>query len=284
MSVPDRFHISWENDIDQFTIVSDVAAESAYPLTNMQNANANEWTVFDMTSDTTIQLTGTSATERSATCAAIHNHNLPSDATARWRFFSGESGGGTTEYDSTALQVPHTIPWGSIIAGVDSLGGYFEDEDGLKTHFSVWFDTIQYKSWQLDLSVPTPTDDTVKIDKLWIGFAYCPEFGPEFGTQSIIVDPSQHFRKPGGGMDTVIEPAYRSFVTDFRGTKNAERHVMRNILMRAKKGGDLLISFDPNDARSQGYELTSIYRRTSNSGFIADYYNGNAFALAAEEN
>lgn len=284
MTVPDRFHISWQNDIGQYTIASDVAAESAYPLTNMQNAIANKPTVIDMTSDTAIVMTGSSSTTRTATCFACHNHNLGDDATIRLRLYAGENQTGTKVYDSTATQVPHTIPFGSSIAGVDGAGGHFEDEGNFKPHFSLWFDSVEYKSWQIDFAVPTPTNATVSIDKLWLGFAYCPTYGPEYGAEGILVDPSRHFRKPGGGLDTVEHAAYRAFTCQFRGVKNAERHVLRNILDRAKKGGDLLITFDPNDARSQNYELTSIYRRTTDAGFRSEYYNGNALGLAAEEN
>lgn len=286
MSVPDRFHLSiWPwNYAKDVTIASDVAAESAYPLTNMQSQTPNQPTVWDMSADTAIVLTGSSATERAATCWAIHNHTLPSDATARLRLYDGENQSGTEVYDSTALVVPNTIPWGSIITGIDEFGGYFEDDGYLKTHFSRWFDTVTFKSWQIDLSVPTPVNDMLQIDKLWLGFSYCPVDGPVHGTESIIVSPSIHTRKPGGGMDTVEDRDYRTFAARFEMVPNSERHVLRHILDRCKKGGDMLITFDPNDARSQRYELTSIYRRVSDGRFRGDYFNGNSFGLAAEEN
>ncbi len=284
MSLPDKFHISWKNYIPEYTITSDVSAESAYPLTNMQNQNANELTVLDMTSDTTVEWTFSSATERAANCFAFHNHNLASDATIRLRLFSGEGQTGTTVYDSTATDVPHAIPFGSSIAGIDPAGGYFEDEGNMKTHFSLWFDTVTFKSAQIDIGCPSPTNDTLSVDKLWLGWAYAPTHGPRRDFGSELIDMSEHFRKPGGGMDTVEREAYRTLLLEFPLVVNAERHTLRNILDRAKKGGDLLITPDPNDAQSLFFEGTSIYRRTSDTGFIQTAYNINSFGLALEEN
>lgn len=284
MTVPNRMHLSWNNDIGEYTIASDVAAETAYPLTNMQNGNANDPTVLDMTADTAVVITGSDATERTATCFAIHNHNMPADNTIRLRLFDAVSQGGTTVYDSAATQVPHTIPWGSSIAGVDPYGSYFEALGNMKTHFSLWFDSVAYKSFQIDIAATTSTDNTLSIDKLWLGFAYAPEYGPEHGTNSTQQEDSQHQRKPGGGMETIEGHSRRILQILFRGVENYERHVIRNILDRSKKGGDLLITMDPNDARSQNYERTSIYRRTSNVAFVDAYYNGNDFGLSVEEN
>ena len=284
MSVPDRFHISWQNDIASYTIASDVAAETAYPLTNMQNANANEFTVIDMSADSAVVFTGSSATLRTATCFSIHNHTMPSDNTARLELFDGESQTGTTVYDSTTTSIAHTRPWGSIIAGINPLGGYFEATSNMKTHFSLWFESVEYKSFRITISAPTSTDDLLRIDKLWLGFAFCPRYGPEFNHQSTQVEPSEHDRKPGGGMETVEDYSYREMSFEFAGVENSERHVLRSILDEAKKGGDLLITNDPNDVKSQNYEMTSIFRRTTNNSFSAAKFNWNNFGLAVEEN
>ena len=284
MSVPDRFHISWQNDIAAFTLASDVAAETAYPLTNMQNPNANEFTVIDMTADSAVVLTGSSSTLRTATSFSIHNHTMPSDNTARLELFDGETQSGTTVYDSTVTAIAHTIPWGSIIAGIDAVGGHFEDEGNIKSHFSLWFDSVEYKSFRITISAPTSTDNLLRIDKLWLGFAFCPQYGPEFNHQSTQMDPSEHDRKPGSGMETVEDHSYREMAFEFNGVANSERHVLRHILDKAKKGGDLLITNDPNDAKSQNYEMTSIFRRTSNNGFAGAHFNWNDFGLSVEEN
>lgn len=186
----------------------------------------------------------------------------------------------TPVYDSVA----HTIPFGSIISGIDPLGGSFEAEGNLKAHYSTWFDSVVYRSLRIDLDLPTSTNDTLSIDKIWLGFAWSPTYGPEYGHQSTIVDPSEHQRKPGGGLETVEDYSYKIQLLKFRGHASSERHVLRSILDRAKKGGDLLCTMDPYNNLSLNYEMTSIFRRTNNASFTAQYYNGHALGLSLEEN
>jgi len=297
MSLPDKFHISWKNlaaavknssgVYAAVTLASTVAAESAYPLTNCQNANANEPTVIDMTGETTLSITDTDSPDVlvSINCFALHNHNFPDGTTARFRVFDAINQGGTTVYDSAAIDTDHTIPWGSIIAGIDPVEGNFEEEGHMKTHFSKWFDTVQCKSFQLDITNAAGfTNDQLSLDKLWIGFSYATADGPVFGYGSEMANDSEHQSKPGGGMETVEHDVRRSLVLQFKGVKNAERHVLRHIFDRARMGGDLLITMDPNDVKSMNYELTSIYRRMNSNRWNAQHYNWNNMGLALEEN
>lgn len=285
MSVPDQFHISWQNDIASYTLAADATVETAYPLTNAQSQGANEPAVLDMTGETAVAITGSSATTRTATCFAMHNHTAPDGTTVRLRLYAGEGQTGTVMYDSTATDVMHNIPFGSIIAGIDAIEGNFEDEGQMKAHFSLWFESVEYKSFQVDIANAGGfTNDLLQIDKLWLGFAYCPTYGPEHGWGATQLDDSIHQRKPGGGMDTVPGISRRVLNLDFKMLENSERHVLRHILDRAKKGGDLLITMDPNDTKSQNYETTSIYRRTSDMTFVSEFFNGNSFAISVEEN
>lgn len=287
MSVPDQFHISWRNDIASYTMEADVTVEDAYPLTNCQNPHANEWTVFDMTGETTVVITGSSATERSATCFAMHNHDAPDGTTVRLELFPNESQGGTATYDSTATDVMHNVAFGELIAGYDPIEGNYEDTGHLKTHFSLWFETVTYKSWRITITNATGfTNDALKIDKLWLGFAWYPPYGIDHGGESTIIDDSEHTRKKGGGMETVEDCLRRSLRVQFNpaSLENVTRNRLRFVFDQAKMGGDLLVTLDPNNARSQNYETTSIYRRTNAVSFVSAFYNGNEHAIALEEN
>ena len=106
----------------------------------------------------------------------------------------------------------------------------------------------------------------------------------EYGYESELRDNSIHLDKPGGGMETIEFEARRYLRLNMQGVSNAERHVIRNIFDRAKKGGDLMITIDPNDTNSKNYDGTSIYRRLSNNTFIARSYNYNDLAIALGEN
>lgn len=285
MAVRDVFHISWQNDIASYTLAADATVETAYPLTNCQNSTANMPAVFDMTAETEVAITGSSATTRTATCFAVHNHTCPDETTVRLRLYAGETQTGTVVYDSTATDVMHNIPFGSIIAGIDAIEGNFEDSGHMKTHFSLWFDSVQYKSFKIDIANAGGfTSNALSIDKLWLGFAYAADYGPERGFVSTLIDDSEHQRKPGGGMETVAGDVRRSLNLQFKGVTSAERHVLRRILDVAKMGGDLLATMDPNDLLSMNYETTSIYRRVSQASFANAYYNGNELGLSVEEN
>lgn len=285
MAVRDSFHISWQNDIAAFSLAADVTVETAYPLTNCQNSTANEWAAFDMTAETTVAITGSSATTRIATCFRAHNHTAPDGTTLRLRLYAGETQTGTLAYDSGATDVMHNIPFGSLLAGYDPIEGNFEDAGRMKTGKSFWFETVEYKSFQIDITNASGfTNNVLLVDKFWLGVAFCPQDGPERGFGSTQIDDSEHQRKPGGGMETVQGVIRRSLNIAFKGVSQAERNTLRHILDRAKMGGDLLIAMDPNDAQGFAYETDSIYRRTSQVGFINQFYNGNEFGLSAEEN
>ncbi len=284
MSVVDRIHIGWRNAIANYELTSDVAAEDAYPLSNMQNSNANEPTVFDMSADDAIQITWSSATEEIAGCFAIHNHNLLTTATVRLRLYAGESQTGTVVFDSTDTTIAHVIPWGAALAGEDPWGGAYEASSNLKTHFSLFFENCLFKSARLDISAPDTDSDMVSIDKIFIGPSYCPRLGQEWGWTSSIEDRSEHIRKPGGGMETIKREAVRKLLMDFADVYNVDRIVTRNILDRSQKSGDLLVSCDPNDVKGFKFEASSSYRRTSDINFAEAYYNGSSTMLSLEEN
>lgn len=304
MSLPDRFHISTLNNAVRFrteagawsdiTLASTVAAESAYPLTNMQNEDANDWAVIDMTGQTTVAITdsGSANVTRDACLLIIQGHNCPRNTTVRLRLYDAIDQGGSVVYDSTALNIRNTVPVGSTIAGFDPIEGDFEDEGQMKPVFSLFFDDpadegdlVAYKSFRIDITCADGfTDDTLKIDKLWLSWAYCPEHGPERGFGSTLIDDSEHQRKPGGGMETVEGDVRRSLNGQFRIVENYERHVIRHLLDRAKMGGDIVVTMDPNDTQSMKYETTFIGRRMNEQTWENEFYNGNRFGFAVEEN
>lgn len=298
MAVANRVHIGIRNQADRvrnasevwtdITLASTISPETAYPLTNMQNQNANEWTVFDMTGQTTIAITDSGSPDATqlATVAALHNHNLPRGTTWRVRLYDEIDQGGTVVYDSGSVDVGHVVQLGVLILGVDPLEGDYEDESFLKAHAEVIFDTVEYKSFRIDITNADGfTNDTIKIDKLWLGWLFETTYGAMPGSSFTGIEDSEHQRKPGGGMDTVQGAVRRSLNIDFGAClDDAEARAIRYLLDRAKMGGDIYIAYDPNDDRGMAYERNSIYRRTNDNSFVDRYYNGNSFGLAVEEN
>jgi len=287
VAVVDRIHIGWSSYVPGDTIASDRTAETQYPIANMQNSSPNSPTVFDLTGQTVMVLTNsnTVSEDRTATCVAVHNHNLPIDTTIKLELFSLTGQGGSTVYDSGAVNVHKSIPFGSVIAGVDGFGSYFIEGSQLKTHFSILFTDVVFRSWRITITNSAGfTNNTISIDKLWLSFAWNPDINPSYGMRSTLLDASEHQKKPGGGVETISREVVRSIQMQFKQMENAQRHTIRHILERAKMGGDLFISADPNNAISLNFEMTSIFRRTNSMTFAHTFFDNNEFGLSVEEN
>lgn len=293
MSLTNSIHISWRNRLADYTLAADVSVESAYPLTNCQNQIANQWTVFDMAGETTVAITGSGADFIPVNCFAMHNHSAPPGTTLRLRLYEGTGQTGAVLYDSDNdndgdHQVGNKVPFGSLIAGVDGLGSAFEDEGRLKPHYSLWFDVVQCRSWRIDITNASGfTDDVLRVDKFWLGYAYGLRYGVNNGWEFSQVNEAEDRRKPGGGLDTLEDCERRALSMQWSpySLENDELHTLLHLLNRAGRGGDLLVTLDPNDIRSKRYLTTSIYKRTgSKLAFTAAYFNANGLGLTLEEN
>ena len=266
MSVPNSFHISWENSLAPLTLASSVAAAAALPLSNVQSKISDLVAEFDMTGQTTLVITdlGSPNTTRMAGAFALHNHNVPSGSTLRLRLYSAVNQGGSVVLDKTVS---------------------ISDSERLKPHVSMWFDQVGYRSVRIDISNlgGFPANQLI-LDKLWLGESFCPSYGPEQGWGSTLVDTSEHQPKPGGGVETLEGVLSRSQDLFFPLVEDVERGVLRRILTQASKGGDLLTTMDPNDARALRLETSSIFRRANDVFFSGKIFNGSDLPLKLVEN
>jgi hypothetical protein len=282
MSVRDVFHLSVKNWAASFTLSADATVETAYPLSNCLNQISDMPAVIDMTSETSVTIQGTGATDYVANCLCLWNHNIPADATVQLLLYPNASYAGTP-YDSTALEAHSTIPWGGFMAA-DPWSDKYESISNLKRQFIHFFDAFTFKSFKVVISGGTWENDTVSLDKLWLGPAYAFDLGPSYGAVFSIKDPSIHTRKPSGGIETVELPAYRSMNLDFNNVPDAEQVLAGNLLDYARKGGDVFASADPNNARGMAFRRSGIFRRMTDLDFVAAYFNGSSLGLALEEN
>jgi hypothetical protein len=282
VSVRDVIHLSVRNWFANFTLSADATVETAYPLTNMQNQNADEPAVIDMTAETSVIIQGTGSTEYVANCFSLFNHNIPADATVRLQLYPEAAYAGTA-YDSTALPAQNAIPWGAFMAS-DEWGDTFDNVSNLKSVFAHLFTAFRFKSFKITIAGGTWENDAISIDKGWLGAGYAFDMGAVHGTAMTIVDKSSHQPKPFGGMETREGACYRSLKIEFEGMSETEALLVSNMLDRIKKGGDFFCTCDPNNTRGQLFRQSGIFRRDNDLSFIPAYYNGNAFGLAATEN
>ena len=306
MSLPDWFRIAWQNDAARYrandawhtlTLACNRTVETAYPLTNMQSQRPNFPAAIVMTGQTSAEITDVDSEDdfRTANCFSLHNHNLPAGTTVRLQLYDAINQGGSLVFDSDDTEglanVENMIPMGADIAGIDPIEGAYEEEGKLKTHFSMWFPDVLYKSHKITITNADGfTNDVILIDKLWLAYAHSFDYGPSYDWDwGVNEDNDTQTPLAGGGYETInggVTP--RRMTLPFELLTQMERHVFRYIMGRAGngsgKGDDLLITMDPNDMKSQKYETTSIYVRLNDQSFRARIFNGNNTELALGEN
>jgi hypothetical protein len=283
MSLPSKFHIAWQNDLINYVLTSTVAAEAEFPLTNSQTKVRGEITKFDMTGITEVSIQWSSAAEYTANCFCIDDHNMLQDNSARLRLFPDEAQAGVEVADVTKESY-EAIPWASAMPGINQYHGYYEPESNLKKSVKFAFDTCQYKSGQLDFTCPTSNTDELWFSKMYLAFAYSPEFNFDWSNPATVVDPSQHFRQYKAGLHTRDLDAHRRLAFDFSHCTDRDRDVLGYILDTAKKGGDLLVFSNPNAVGREAYEGSGIFKRMNDTSFEAIYSGAHGLSLLLEEN
>lgn len=268
-----------------YSLSTSLAVESNFPLTNMLNQNKGEPTRWDMSSTTSTAITFSSATAYAGNAFMIKGHNMPSDATVRVRLYAGESQTGTLLYDSTATAIYLIIPWGEMIAGIDPWGNYYDPQSNLDTVFSVGFDTVEFKSAQIDIANPTPTNGILEIDKMALFFAWTPTYNFENGATTVIEDSTIMNQTVAGGFRPSNFPARRRMDINFSYMSDQDRSLLSHILVeRTTKANDLYIIANPNATGVSKYLHTSIFKREGDSEFTQTEYNFNDYALILREN
>jgi len=280
--------IGWKNVLAEMTLTSSLPAETNHPLVNVLSQTKGLPARWDMTGETTLTLTGTSATEFAITGLIMKGHNFAGDTTVRFRIFAGESQTGTVVYDSDDVAGADKIytirSWGEMIAGVDPWAGTYDPESNLDRVYSLAFETVVGKSVQLDLSIPSPTNNMAEIDKLACFFAWQPDYNFEYGSPVTIEDASEQTDTVAGGIWGVRRPARRRLDFNFSLMEDVYRNRLMALLEERQKVGDMYIIPAPTDTGYSKYLGNSIYRRTNNAGYEAVMFNGSRLMLSFREN
>lgn len=265
MTVSDKVMVATINDIGDFTLASTIAAETNYPLTNVQNENPNQPAVFDMvTTPASFTISATQATAYSANCLAITGINLPADNEIQLLLYPDAAYGGTA-YDSGDLAV--------IRLGSNSKG-----------QFILCFDSFSYKSFKIVITTPSYTNTEIVIDKIWLGTGYVFEHGMEYGSRFWMEDTSRHQVKPGGGVETYPGDASRRMNLIFKGSSDTEIKLVQDALELAQMTGDLFCSADPNDSRGFRHKRSGIFVRENQIDFVSKHLNWHNHQLTLREN
>jgi len=288
MSLTDKIHIGWSNNVENSTLTSTPTAETLHPLTNLTNGIRGKPTRWDFTTATDLVLKTNSATTQKATALIIKCHNLAEDATVRLRLYSGENQTGTVVYDSDSVAGASAIytikPWGEMIAGIDPWGNYYDPNSKLDLVYSLYFDTVGYKSSQIDIAVPSPVGDIVSIDTVALFFAYTPFINYSYGAKTSVVDKSVHNEDRGGGIRTNVYPSRRMMEFQFSHITETERNILTSIFEQIGKAANVYIIANPNFAGYSKFLTTSVYKRDNNLSFENMFWNADNLAFIFREN
>jgi len=285
MALDNKIYIGWHNRLTDYTLSSTLAADSSYPLTNMLNQTKGEPTRWDMSSTTSTAITFSSASAYAGNNFMLKGHNMPSDATIRVRLWDGTGQSGTLVYDSTATSVAQIIPWGEMVAGIDPWGEYYGSTSNLDAVFHLGFDIVEFKSGQIDINNPTPTNNICEIDKMVLFYGWTPTYNFEHGAITTVEDNTELYEMVSGGFRPSNFPSKRAMDIDFSAMSDEDRsQIMRILVDNSNKANDIYIVANPNETGMSKFLNTSVYKRVINSGYTQTAYNLNDYSLVLREN
>lgn len=265
MALTDKTLVATINSLSGVTLTSDESAETAYPLTNVQNENSGQPAIWDASgapADLVIEWTGATAITFNFLAMCGVNFHADHDIKVQLYPNAGHTG---TPYDSGDIDA---VRIGS----------------NLKEQFILCFDEFAAKSGRITITTNGSfINSEIIIDKLFGGLAYEFEYGHEHGSRFWIEDDSAHTPKPGPGVETYTGHARRRADLIFMASSTAELIALQDMLELAQKSGDMFLSADPKDTRGLRQKRSGIYRRNNNIDFSSRYANGHDHGLSLIE-
>ena len=284
MSLTNKIHIGFQNDLGGKTLVSDRTVDAAFPIENLTNQEKGSPARWDASAFTTLQLRYTSATAYKANGFFLKGHNLTEDATIQVILHADENYSGT-ESDTGALTVKHAIPWGEMIAGIDQWAGHYDDASKLDTIFTAAFDGFEYKSVTINISEPNPVNDIVELDKIALCYMWSPNVSVKMGVVKAIEELMDEVTITRAGGIFVDElPRRRSMSVVFGAQSDSGFSQLFHILEKTGMGSDLYVMLNPNSTGFEKYVTGSFFRRTNRNSGRRFAWNLNEQELALLEN
>ncbi len=172
----------------------------------------------------------------------------------------------------------------SVVASGESIEHPYASANNWKSNLSKWFDTVSAKSFQIDVTVSGTLNNQILIDKLFLGEAISADSGQSRESSVTIEDGSIQLPKADGGTHTVTMPASRRALIDVPIMGQTDMEAIRAALRTAKRGGDVLMTMDPNDAFGFKEASTAVYRVASDRQLVTTFYNNFPTRIALREN
>lgn len=259
MAIESQLYIGVENELANLTPVVTPAPVASLPATNLLDSRRNA--VCRVTgSPNPIAIKGGSSVDYTFGCFAIWGCDFASDVTVRYRVFAADAQGGATMYDSTALSPHITIPWGSMIPGIDAWGDVYSV--ATPSLYIIFFDAVVGKSYQID--IVNPTAASVDIGYIFSGWAWTPS--KNINGQAVKwIDPSPQERTAGGGLRTSAQTAYRKLSFPLSQLTQLDAETISHLLQTANKDGVILLSLNPNEITRELIDTSMLCNRVSDN-------------------
>jgi hypothetical protein len=271
------------SNCDGRTITASPTPESDFPAANMlDQRRSKKMRITGSPAAITLNFSLTSGTENalSATGFCIDGHTLPEGSTIRLRLYDDLNQTGTVVYDSTDKSVDEIIPWGEFVASVDEWGDVYEIE---RKKFTLWFDTVQYKSFRVSIAQPATPSTFIDMERIFIGWGFAPKLNANYGAAITKEDPSIQNSTAGGGLRTENIRANKVFDLTFGQMVNSERAIMSDMLDKAAKGNDMLVSLNPLATGKEKLDGEMMCKRINDSAFSHTNYERHSITLKLKE-
>ena len=277
-----NLHLIIGSDLDDATLTVTPAPVATLPATNMQTVDRGR---VCRVLGNSMRIRSSFAAGRFASGFALARHNLALTGTIRLRLYDGADQTGTVTYDSGAVAIASIIPWGVMIPGVTPWGGAYPDGVNLPPIATLWFDTMPYRSLQVDITSPgNGATDALDVGRIFLGQAFVPEYNYNFGDPLEWVDHSRHTRTAGGSLRTEETHAYRRVTISLDWLNLGEREFLAGEFeRRMTKAVDLLLSMNPEATGRTKLEGTMICKRVNDIALRHTTPQSNALQLILEE-
>lgn len=277
----DKLHILFGSDLDALTLTTVPAADAGFPETHMQKSARGK---FLRVTDVDLVVKGSVGGADPSLYAsgfALGRHNLKNDATVQIRLYDAINQGGNVVYDSGAQTVNTIIPWGVMRPGIDPWGASYEDSSNIPKLYYVIFDTIAYKSMQIDVAAPSNT--TIDVGRLFLKAAWVPRVNYSYGSELEWEDGSVLTRTSSGGLKGEKREPYRRFVLPLDWIDETDQERLSREMQEVGKTFDVLVIRYPNAGGLKKLEQTMFAMRTSNNKYTFNFHNNHSQELVFEE-
>lgn len=252
------------NEADAATLTASPAMVSTLPVTNLQD-QARARVARTVGLPTPQYIYGNWSAVKQISAMALVRHNLTGAATLRLRLYAGNNQTGAVLYDSGAVQLGTTYPWGSFAWGTVPWGASIFREWPV-AFYVFWFTAVGALSCELQMTDAANAAGYMEASRLFLGLYFEPAKNMSFGATMSWQEQSEQERSDGGTLRTDAKESYRRWEFDLSLLTQGERATLANIARRAGLRNDLFLSCYPGEGAELERDFAGLAKIVSAPG------------------